>query len=101
MRSHLYVDLWENYVFAINSVIKNGGGSIQLSSLDFEQRGNREKYSFRLDIVNGNIPVKKGSAVARDLKMVLDESPAFREHAKGKQIIIRLDSQFVLRILVL
>lgn len=100
MKSLLYVDLWEKYLFAINSIVKNGGGVIQLCSLDFEQRGKRKSYSVSLDIVDGIIPFKSGNAVARDLKMVLDASPAFRENAKGKRIIIRLDPQFLLTIRV-
>ena len=98
MRSHLYIDLWKNYVFAINSIIKNGGGIIQLYSMDFKERGNRNKYSFRMEIVDGDYPVLLGSAVARDLMLVLDGGPAFLENTRGKKIIIRLDPQFVLRI---
>lgn len=45
------------------------------------------------------MPEKKDSAVARDLKKVLDESLKFKSLAKDKNIIIRLGKDFVLEIL--
>jgi hypothetical protein len=57
-------------------------------------------YSFRLDIINGDIPTKDGSAVARDLKKVLDDSVEFSKYAVDKDITIRLDSEFVLHIFI-
>ena len=98
MVNNLYVDLWENYRPVINNLIKNGGGSYQLAADKFQQRGNRDSYSFRLVIVNGEIPVLDGSAVARDLKTVLDGSKTFKANAVGKRITIRLTSSFILEV---
>lgn len=55
-----------------------------------------------LDIANGIVPRKKGSAVARDLKKVLDESPDFKRLAnENKYITIRLNSDFELIVQVI
>lgn len=98
MGNNQYVDLWEKYRPVINTLIKNGGGSYQLSAHEFAQRGNRESYSFRLSILNGEIPILEGSAVARDLKTVLDGSKTFKSNAAGKIITIRLTSSFILEV---
>lgn len=68
----------------------------------FESVGNRRisGYSFRLDIANGIVPRKKGSAVARNLKKVLDESPDFKRLA-NENITIRLNSDFELIVQVI
>ena len=59
---------------------------------------NRKKsgYTFRLEIVDGIVPRKKGSAVARDLKKVLDKSIDFKTLANKKSIIISLNTNFEL-----
>ena len=64
-------------------MIKKGGGNIPLSPLEFEKRGNRTAsgYSFRLQISKGVIPSHRGSAVARDLKTVLDGNDDFKKYA--------------------
>ena len=100
MGNNQYTDLWNNYRPVINKLIKEGGGRFQLYKGEFEQRGNRGKYSFSMSIVNGLVPELSGSAVARDLKTVLDNSDTFRKNAAGKTIIIRLTSSFVLEVSV-
>lgn len=100
MGNNQYTDLWNNYHPVINKLIKEEGGQLQLYKGDFEQRGNRGKYSFSMTIVNGLVPELDGSAVARDLKTVLDTSDTFRKNAAGKTIIIRLTSSFVLEVSV-
>ena len=55
-------------------------------------------YSFRLDINNGTIPTKSNTAVARDLKKVLDSSIEFRSIPQNKQITIRMGVKFILTI---
>ena len=100
MGNNQYTDLWNTYRPVIVSLIKNGGGQYQLSKDSFSQRGNRNDYSFSLTIVNSVIPVNSGSAVARDLKTVLDASPSFRQYAAGKTVIIRLTSTFALDVRV-
>ena len=58
-------------------------------------------YSFRLDIANGIVPRKSGSAVARDLKKVLDESSDFKKLANEKSITIKLNTRFELIVQVI
>ncbi len=100
MGNNQYADLWNKYRPVIIALVKNGGGQYQLYKDDFCQRGNREDYSFSMTVINGIIPVLSGSAVARDLKTVLDGSPSFRQYAAGKTIIIRLTSTFALDVRV-
>lgn len=69
----------------------------------FESAGNRKNsgYSFRLDIANGIVPRKSGSAVARDLKKVLDESFDFKRLADEKSMTIRLNTNLELIVQVI
>lgn len=100
MGNNQYTDLWEKYRPVITKLIKDGGGSYPLYKGEFEQRGNRDSYSFSMTIVDGVVPELDGSAVARDLKTVLDASASFRKYAAGKAIGIRLTSTFVLEVSV-
>ena len=100
MGNNQYTDLWEKYRPVITKLIKDGGGQYPLYKGEFEQRGNRDKYSFSMTIEDGNVPELGGSAVARDLKTVLDGSESFRKYAAGKRIGIRLTSSFVLEVSV-
>lgn len=99
-----YVELWEQVLPHILDFLANGEKSIklQLTKESFNSVGNRVNsgYTFRLDIEDGVVPTKKGSAVARDLKRVLDNSKKFKEYAINKDITIRLDSKFIMHILV-
>jgi len=100
MGNNQYTDLWNKYRPVIVSFIKNGGGQYQLNKDEFCQRGNRDDYSFSMTVINGIVPVLSGSAVARDLKTVLDGSPSFRQYAAGKTVTIRLTSTFALDVRV-
>ena len=93
-----YTDLWEKYRPVIIKLIKDGGGQYPLYKGEFEQRGNRARYSFSMTVEDGKVPELGGSAVARDLKTVLDGSVSFRKYSAGKTIEIRLTSSFTLEI---
>ena len=95
-----YLNLWKQELSIILSTIEKGKGKEQLSSEIFKQSGNRQKYGFRLDIVNGIVPTKSGTAVARDLKEVLDSSALFKKIAQDKKITIRMGKDFCLNIKV-
>lgn len=99
-KKNLYVETWRKYVKLINMNIKKGKGEIQLGSYDFTANGERKAYSFNLKIENCVIPEKEGSAVARDLKIVLDKNSDFQNLAKGKVINIKLNQEFILSIKV-
>lgn len=99
----LYVKIWKDYLPIILSAIKCQHKTVKLDHSLFESVGNRKNsgYSFRLDIVNGIIPRKSGSAVARDLKKVLDESSDFKILANEKNLIIKLSTDFKLIVQVI
>ncbi len=96
MEKGKYLNLWKDKLSMILSIIKEGGGEKQLDSEEFYQVGDRNSsgYGFRLDITNGIVPTKNGTAVARDLKEVIDGCTMFREIAKNKQITIRMGKDF-------
>ena len=96
--SGLYIQLWRNILPDIYYAIDNNQSEIILKKSDFIECGNRQSYAFRLDIVNGFIPIKEGTAVARDLRLVLESAHLFKAFAKDKNITIRLASDFVLKI---
>ena len=94
-----YTDLWRTLCQNIVSAVKNGGGKIQLSQEALERGGgDRQRYTFRLEFVDGIMPKRHGSAVGRDLQDVLHHSPEFQGVAKGKTVIVRLDSKFNLEV---
>lgn len=101
MSEELYVQIWKDNVSDIVKFIQEGGGEKDLDGARFEEVGNRDNYGFRLDIENGNIPIKSGSAVARDLKLVLDKDKNFKSIAKGKNIVIQMGSKFDLHVTVI
>ena len=68
----------------IHQALKTDTRLLKLDPNEFTTRGARQSYAFKLEIIDGLIPVKKGLAVARDLKTVLDASPTFCKFAKGK-----------------
>ena len=103
--SHKYVELWQKVLPEILEFLsdeENEELELQLNGEMFVVVGNRVNsgYTFRLDIVNGEVPAKDGSAVARDLKAVLDDSTKFKEYAADKYIEICLDKEFALHILI-
>ncbi len=98
MGNNQYTDLWEKYRPVIIKLIKDGGGQYPLYKGEFEQRGNRDRYSFSMTVEDGKVPELGASAVARDLKTVLDGSVSFRKYSAGKTIEIRLTSSFTLEV---
>lgn len=100
-----YLNLWKQKLSIILSTIEKGGNEegLKLSAEEFKQSGDRPSagYGFRLDIVNGFIPPKSGSAVARDLKETLDSEPRFKKIAQNKKITIKMGVGFLLKITVI
>lgn len=99
---NLYVEVWTKILPYILQSLKNGGGSYNLNPELFLNVGNRKSsgYGFRLDIVNGDIPRKDGSAVARDLKIVLDSCPEFKSLTRNKTITVRMGKNFDMHIIL-
>ena len=97
-----YNDIWKAELAFIKKAIQKGDGSKNLDKSMFTTAGNRvaSGYTFRLDIINANVPTKSGTAVARDLKKELDEDPEFRKMAQGKAIVIQMGKDFQLKVIV-
>lgn len=102
--SNIYIDLWRRYKTPIVSLMVKAEVSPQSYTLtrhEFEDMGDRKHagYSFRLEIRNGvalnNIG---GSAVARDLLLVLKESKKANELWSDKTYVFQNDKNFKLNI---
>lgn len=100
-----YVALWTKYKPVIVSCMKDaktGTNQIyKLSGHEFEAVGNRESsgYSFNLVLINGELANNiDGTAVARDLRIVLSKSGKALELMKDAKYTIRMDKAFVLYI---
>ena len=97
---HLYVDYWSSYLDRFINILKEGKPSkISIDKDKLIDCGNRERYSFLLEMMNGIVINNiDGSAVARDLYSVLYGDARFRSFAEGKHIIFRLRSNYELDI---
>lgn len=97
-----YVKIWKENLAWILQAIEKGEDKKTLDRISFCEVGNRVSsgYSFRLEIDDTNIPTKKGSAVARDLKDVLDDSENFKRIASHKKIVIKMGKDFTLQVKV-
>lgn len=74
--SHKYVELWQQVLPKILEFLadeENKELKLPLNREMFIAVGNRVNsgYTFRLDILNGEVPTKAGSAVARDFNPTL------------------------------
>jgi hypothetical protein len=100
---HLYVDYWSSYLDSfINILNEDGCSKISIDKERLINCGNRKKYTFFLEMMNGMVVNNiDGSAVARDLHSALYGDARFRLLAKGKHIIFRLRSNYELDIEVL
>lgn len=97
--SNLYYDYWKKQVPDFLEDMKEGYVEYDMPEESFKKRGNRQDYSFRLDIQNGLVVNNiGGSAVARDLFEALNDNSEFRKFAQGKNITFKMDSNFVLYI---
>ncbi|WP_312332837.1 hypothetical protein [Sphingobacterium sp.] len=100
--SKLYVDLWTNLLPQFSAYIARDSGSFVLQLKDelFKTCGNRKKYSFRLECVNG-IAINNidGNAVARDLLAVLVSDSNLRGKMSKKNIVFRLDNAFAFHVI--
>jgi hypothetical protein len=94
-----YIDLWTKRREQIKKMLKvsQTKQSLQLSSEEFKRVGNRQSYAFNLEFLNGTVSNNiGGSAVARDLAKVLENSAEIREILKVGHFKINMDRQFCL-----
>lgn len=104
MGKEFYVSLWKKYLPIIKLLLKkvdNGPQELKLSKYEFVAAGGRadENWRFNLELTNGKLSNNiKGSAVARNLEMVLTDSVDTRPLLLGKKVKINMDNDFVLKI---
>jgi len=92
-----YVDLWTRQRMPIKEKLEKATikQSIQLNSEEFRNVGNRSRYSFNLEFINGIVSNNiGGSAVARDLAKVLEQTPEIMEILKSGHYKFRMDKEF-------
>ena len=102
MKEHLYEEIWEDALQDILDIIEEGESKeLDISGNEewFKKVGNRKNYSFRLEMENGRaVNNIGGSAVARDLARILTHNRRFLDLSKGCKIILKLGSDFILKI---
>jgi hypothetical protein len=71
--------------------------SVPLAQEDFKKVGNRQSYSFNLELSDGIVANDiGGSAVARDLARALEQNSGILPKLKGKHMKFNLDKGFIL-----
>jgi hypothetical protein len=107
IKTNIYLPVWKKYKPAILNMMKESTNEIteyQLSRHEFESIGDRPKagFSFKLVIKNGKfINNIDGTAVARDLFIVLNESKTARSLFNLYCYQINLTNDFKLLIQIL
>jgi glycine betaine/choline ABC-type transport system substrate-binding protein len=94
-----YIDLWNKKRESIKEKLKfsETKQSLQLDASEFAKVGDRQKYSFNLEFLNGSVYNNTdGSAVARDLAKVLERSSEIRDTLKEGHFKINMDKHFCL-----
>lgn len=97
--SDLYVNLWTSQRTIIIDKLKVSSSkqSVILNPADFSKVGNRGIYSFNLEFKNGIVCNNiGGSAVARDLAKVLNNSIEAKKILNSGHFKIRMDKGFTL-----
>lgn len=91
---HKYAPIWEYYLKDVKKGLQKTNSKLVLDRKALEKVGNRKKYSFKIEFLNGRVVNNiKGSAVARDLVKTLEE-----HKVKTGNKVIRMGKDFVLSI---
>jgi len=104
MESNVYFSLWSKYRPAILQLMKasaNEAQQYQLSAHEFKAVGDKTKsgYTFLLETLDGKASNNvAGSAVARDLLLVLQQSKTGTLLMGEASYQLRLDKQFVFHV---
>jgi hypothetical protein len=104
MDTNIYIPLWEKYKHAIINKMKAASEEPQtykMTKEEFESVGDRKKstYSFNLEIKNGKVTNNiGGTAVARDLFNVLQQSNFAKELMQDNYFKITLSKGFILTV---
>ncbi|SEW45028.1 hypothetical protein SAMN05428988_5921 [Chitinophaga sp. YR573] len=100
-RQYLYTAIWEKVLSDMLDILEvlPFYGSIALPASDFEKVGERNDYSFNLQIDHGQVTNDiTRSAVARDLADVFLNNIRASIFAYNKNINIKLDKNFTLHL---
>lgn len=101
MGNDLYTAIWSKRLPDILDLFEGfpTHSRIILQEGIFQAVGNRQDYSFRLELLNGKVINNiGGSAVARDLVAVIHKSADAQQRLWGKHLILRFDRNFTLNI---
>lgn len=96
----LYQDFWKKQLPQIKSFFESDSyfQSIQLSENDFLAMGERMKYSFNLEYLNGSIYHNQDiSAIARGLDTAINENKEMRDLIDTGHFNFKLTSKFVFK----
>ena len=102
--SNLYASLWNKYRPVILKLMREAEQNPQqykLSAHEFKSVGHKEKggYSFLLEAADGKaLNNIRGSAVARDLLYVLQQSETALQMMTHSVYALSMDKQFVLQV---
>jgi hypothetical protein len=95
-----YSELWRRYLPAIMQTIKNCGGDMRhilLNAYEFKLISNNKSYSFNLEYTDGKISNNiSGSALAKDLAAVIEDSKEASRLVAAGHIKLRMDKKFCL-----
>jgi len=97
MGADKYVELWQTNISLIKEklIVATEKQFIQLNPDDFDKVGNRKKYSFNLEYIDGKVINNiNGSAVARDLAKVLGSSTEIKSILAKGYFKINMDQKF-------
>ena len=96
MGESLYIPFWKEQLPFIKATIASGhSDSKQLDIADlqsYSRDGNRQTLRFRVTLVDGGASTNTNSAIARDLRNLLNSESQndIQTLAKGKEIVINL-----------
>ena len=101
-KTGLYLGIWRTKIKQIFNILEAGvyPQSIKMSSDEFKRAGDRAKYSFNLEIINGERKKAKtkGHAMNRDLKEILYNSSEIKMILKKGHYKFNMGKAFILKI---
>lgn len=98
--SQFYYDFWKEQLPSIKKFLESDENYhyIYFSSDDFDSLGNRVKYSFNLEYINGiNSNNINGSAVARDLDTAINRDKEICNLIKVGHFKFNMSTNFIFK----
>jgi len=95
-----YIELWERYLPSIIQTLQSCDNNMRhllLNAYEFKLIGNMKSYSFNLEFVDGKVSNNiKGSAMAKDLAAVIENSKTASNIITAGHYKLRMDNKFCL-----